>query len=63
MVTPRLRIDLLGKLGSQPPSLGHQASFLLPLSVGAPSCEVKNKSHDENDCQRWSNGRHGIPPC
>ena len=58
MVMPRLRIDLLGSLGKP----GTEA-FLLPLFVGAPSCKVKNKSHDDNDCQRWCNSRHGIPPC
>src|SRR5882724_10735135 len=47
MVMPRLRIDLVVNLAKH----RHQGSFLLPLSVGAPSCKVKNKSHDENDCQ------------
>ena len=58
MVMARLWIDLVGNLTKPAPR------FLLTSVVcGAPSCNAENKSHDDNDCQRWSNGRHGIPPC
>jgi len=40
----------------------HFACDILLLFVSAPLGKVKNQSNYNNDCQRWSNGRHKHLP-